>query len=276
MKKKFLATLLLSGMVLSVGTGALAAPLTDADKTDANQGTAADYNDPSNPATNFHKETTDVEVKLGDKNPIDPTTGPYFKRLAIAYKPAAYKFEGSVGATALVNKVPKKERQHIAVNDDRRISEADDTYLNGNWKLTGQLSDLKNAKGDKLTGVMNFETTTPTKYYIGKEVTKTDVNGVVTVDYDVEEPTWAEDPAETAAYNIEPKFDLKVGGDDAVNFLSKVGKLTDFSHDGTGVDKTGNRGVQTSLGNAELSLPTQAAADGDYSGFILWTLSAAL
>lgn len=274
MKKKLLATALLSGMVLSVGSGALAAPLTPQDKLDANQGTVADFSDPSNGAKNYHKETSDVTVEIGN-DPIRKTKGPYYKRLALAYVPTIYKFEGETGTAALVNQTDKKEKAHVVVNDDRRVSETDETYLNGHWKLTGQLSPLENAKGEKLDGVMRIKTSPLTKYYIGKEVATTDASGNTTVDYQVEKPTYAEAPAEAGAYTVQPSFDLKAGGDDAVTFLEKTGALTDFSHDATGVDKTGNRGVQTSVGDAELNLPTQAV-EGSFSGYILWTLSAAI
>lgn len=248
MKKKILSTILVSGVALSVFSPAALAAVEPVDNGPAADGSG-------------HKSGTEVEVKL-DQGGVDPTVGPYYKRLAIVWKPEKFTFTGKTGATVLSNSNPNKDNQYIVINDDRRTTGTED-FANAKWKLTGSLSNLDNtntaASQSELVGKMTFTTNALESYDIGPTETKSDGS----IDY-VPAPHVKGSAAVTdTAFSLQPSFVLP-SDESEVEIMQKTGAAADAE----------KRGVQTNLGNSTLDITNQVQSAGTYQGWITWSLDA--
>lgn len=253
MKKAILSTVLLSGLVLSVMAPTASAVVSTA------SGNAE----------------TDVKVNLKKDEGHEENNGDYFRTLAIVWKPTEFRFEGSATTQDLhlLNRHDKRDRQFIAVNDDRRTDPSEETHAGKGWSLTGKLGELTNTAdaNAKLNATM---TVYPEKMYI-YDIGDNIFNNGTTKDYipkpipDPLDPNMAlDDPANTALddmYTLRPSFNMKAGGNE-IPFILK-------EKNGTPLDE-GKRGVLTNLGNNDLRIVKPSAEKvGSYEGKITWTVA---
>lgn len=187
MKKTILATVLLSGLVLSV-----AAP--------------AAYAAPA--------DTSRVEVELTKDGGYEPSPGPYKDHLTFVHKPTVFKFSSAVsdGSLLLENQHANKDSQYLVVNDDRK----DDSGASKQtpWTVTGKLSKLTAADGTELNAKLNLIPGEIKQYNIGLLET---VDGVE--DYKAV-PVVPDSPKATEDYT---KSDVSLqSGSTAVQFLAKT------------------------------------------------------
>ena len=216
MKKSVLATVLLSGLALSVASTTVSAAET---------------------------ETSKVEVNLTKDNGHEPGTGPFLDKLTIVHKPTVFKFSGSTtsGSLQLSNEHTRKDNQFISVNDDRK-DVATGAAKTGKWELTGQLSDLTASSGN-LEANMLFTPESLIQYDIGAAGNQP--NG--SFDYAPAEIDPSATAADTAKYKLSSTFNLAAGGDE-VKFLEST---TDAASGLKGVaTNLGNVDLLVATGNA--------------------------
>lgn len=180
MKKSILATVLLSGLALSVASTTVSAA---------------------------EVETSKVEVNLTKDDGHEVGTGPFLDKLTIVHKPTVFKFEGSTttGSLQLSNAHPRKDNQFISVNDDRKDTSGAATT--GKWELEGQLSELSAASGD-LAANMLFTPEALIQYDIGAAGNQPSGS----FDYAPAEIDPTATAADAAKYKLSSSFTLAAGG----------------------------------------------------------------
>ena len=259
MKKSILSTILLSGLVLSV-----AAPIASAE------------------ATEVDKASTDVEVVLEKEDDgHNEGNGDYFGKLAIVWKPTRFQYQGKTSNNDIfmANNNEFKERNFIAVNDDRRDEgtpgnpQDGDQPAEGTWKLSGKLNELTHSySGKELDARLNIKPEAPYIYNIGESFVDAKGNRryepkpipnphtsetLISADGDLKD-----------VYDLKSDFTLESKGD-AIQFLSKKDDVA-FKNDG-------RSGIFTNLGNNSITvLGDSGKESGVYNGTITWTLEDAL
>lgn len=258
MKKAILSTVLLSGLVLSV-----AAP-----KASAAAGSIS----------NGDKNTTGVEVTIESDDGHKDGEGPYADHLAMTKVPTKFIFKGESTKTALVleNAHPKKERNFMAVNDDRK--DDDGNKIAPAWKVVGQLSKITNkadrnkaldAKltinpglpegSDGLTG--DFKAGLIRQYNAGPIITKPDG----TKDF---EPAPIKVDSKVVADGKYEAHSITLAADGVSTDIILESKNSDLIQDE-------ERGVFTNLGDAVLNIGSGKAnvdKTTEYDGVIKWEL----
>lgn len=248
MKKSILSTILLSGLVLSVGaTKALA----------AEEATA----------TMGPDEKSEVKVKLTEDNGHEDGKGPFVERLAITHKPTTFMFEGEVGDTGLVlsNENKKKDQMFISVNDDRRDSTDNTKWISSEWQLLGKLGKLETSGTTKneLKAKLQIVPGALYKYDIGEIIDK----GNGQQDYAPKAiDTANQEAAKADKYKVNQDITLIAGAADNIKIYESLDNEA---------QPKGERGVYANLGDAKLAIAAgNAKTKGDYSGTITWTLAA--